>query len=136
MWWIIIIAVIGFIIYQINKDHKKHVNTNITNYGGMQTKYNVLIEYLKASGQQIQKTTKESVMLASKSMNWNLDYVGNNLEVRMNAFMPLLGNIKNKWTFPNGYPQEKMIEEIENYLDWQVQQMQKIAQNNPYEHLK
>lgn len=135
MWWIIIIAVIGFIIYKVNKEHKEHVETHITNFGGMMGKYGKVINYLKSGGLTIQKTTKESVVLASQSMTWTLDYVGENLEVRMKGYMPMLGNIQKKWIFPDGYPQEKIVEEFENYMDWQMKQLQKIAQNNPYEHL-
>ncbi|CCZ10961.1 putative uncharacterized protein [Odoribacter sp. CAG:788] len=68
-------------------------------------------------------------------MIWTLDYVGVNLEVRMKGYMPLLGNINKKWIFPDDYPQEKMIEEFENYFNWQIEQLKKGAQNNPYEHL-
>lgn len=135
MWWLIIIAVVGFIIYSINKDHKEHVDTHVTNFGGMENKYSTVINFLKSTGLRMQKHTKESVILSSKSMTWSLDYVGFNLEVRVKGFVPLLGNISKKWIFPDGYPQEKMIEEFENYADWLVGQFDKIVQNNPYEYI-
>ena len=113
MWWLIIIAVVGLIIYSINKNHKEHVDSHITNFGGMENKYSKVINYLKSSGLQMQNLSKESIILSSKSVNWSLDYVGTNLEVRLKGFMPLLGNISKKWIFPDGYPQEKMIEEFE-----------------------
>ena len=50
-------------------------------------------------------------------MNWTLDYVGFNLEVRMKGFMPMLGNVNKKWIFPDGYSQENMVKEIESYLN-------------------
>lgn len=135
MWWIIGIAVIGLIIYNINKEHKEHVNSHVTNFGGMQGKYSMVIEYLKSTGLQVQKMTKDSTILTSKSANWTLDYVGFNLEVKMKGYMPFLGNIKKEWIFPDGYPQEKMIEEFNNYAEWQIEQLQKVAQNNSYDHL-
>lgn len=135
MWWIIVIAVVGLIIYNINKDHKEHVNTHVSNFGGMIGKYGVVINYLKSSGLSIQKTTKDSVILSSQSNTWTLDYVRHNLEIRMKGYMPLLDNINKTWSFPDGYPQEKMIEEFENYFNWQIEQLKKGAQNNPYEHL-
>ena len=46
--------------------------------------------------------------------------------------MPQLGCQKKKWVFPDGYPQEKMIEEIDNYATWQVEQMLKASENNQY----
>lgn len=135
MWWIIGIAVVGLIIYNINKDYKEHINTHVSNFGGMMGKYGLVINYLKSSGLQVQKMTNDCVILSSKSSTWELDYVGYNLEVRMKGYMPLLGNINKKWTFPDGYPQEKMIEEFNNYAEWQMEQLQKAAQHNPYEHL-
>lgn len=135
MWWIIVIAVVGLIILNINKDHKEHVNTHVSNFGGMIGKYGIVINHLKSSGLSIQKTTKDSVILSSQSATWTLDYVGNNLEVKMKGYIPLLGNINKKWSFPDGYPQEKMIEEFENYFSWQIEQLKKMSQNNPYEHL-
>lgn len=134
MWWIIIIAVVAFIIYTINKEHKEHVVSNITNFGGMERKYSTVLYYLKSSGFTIQKLTTESVILSSKSMHWTLDYIGYNLEVRIKGNVPLLGSISKKWIFPDGYPQEKMIEEFDNYFNWQMEQLIKRSQNNPFEH--
>ena len=65
-------------------------------------KYGIVINHLKSSGLSIQKTTKDSVILSSQSATWTLDYVGNNLEVKMKGYMPLLGNINKKWSFPDG----------------------------------
>lgn len=135
MWWIIGIAIVGFIIYSINRDHKEHVKIHVSNFGGMMEKYDVLIAYLKSGGLSVSKVTKSSVILSSRSMTWTLDYVGYNLEVRMNGFMPMLGKINHKWIFHDGYPQDKMIEEIENYMDWQIGQLVNAAHNNPYNHL-
>ena len=47
MWWIIVIAVVGFIIYNINKDHKEHVNAHVSNFGGMMGKYGIVINHLR-----------------------------------------------------------------------------------------
>lgn len=96
----------------------------------MMVKYGILIGYLESVGVQVQKVSKDSVILASNSMNWTLDYVGFNLEVRMKGFMPMLGNVNKKWIFPDGYSQENMIKEIESYLNWQMERLKDIAQNN------
>lgn len=135
MWWIIGIAIVGFVIYSITKDHKEHIKTHVSNFGGMLEKYALIINYLKSGGLSVQKVTKSSVILSSRSMTWTLDYVGYNLEVQMNGFMPMLGKISHKWIFRDGYPQDKMIEEIENYMDWQIGQLENAAHNNPYNHL-
>lgn len=135
MWWIISIAVISLIIYNMNKDYKEHVDSHVTKFGGMKGKYNMVIEYLKSSGLQVQKMTKDSIILTTNSATWTLDYVGCNLEVRMEGYMPILGNISKKWIFPNGYPQEKMIEEFNNYAEWQIEELKKAAEYNAYEHI-
>lgn len=129
MWIVILIAIVGFIVYSITKDYKNDVKENVTNYGGMLLKYNTLIDYLKSGGVHIQKVTTNSVLLSSQNMNWSLDYVASNLEVRMKGLMPVLGNIDKRWVFPDSYPQEKMIIEIENYLTWKMEQLKKIANN-------
>ena len=45
------------------------------------------------------------------------------------GFMPMLGNVNKKWIFPDGLSQENMIKEIEN-LNWQMERLKDIAQNN------
>lgn len=135
MWWIIGLIVIGVIIYKINSEHKEDVDSHITKFGGMEGKYGEIIEYLESSGLHIQKTTKDSIVLSSTSATWMLDFVEPNLEVRMRAYVPLLGKINKKWIFPSSYPQEKMIEEFDNYADWQIEQLKKATQHNPYEHI-
>ena len=119
----------------MSKEHKEDVHNHVSNFGGMTGKYGLVIDYLKSGGATIQKITMDSVVLASKSMIWTLDYVADNLEVRMKGYVPLLGNIHKKWVFPEHYPQEKMIEEFENYLSWQMEQFKKSVENNPYQHL-
>ena len=135
MWWIIIIVILVVVIFKINSEHKEHVATHITRFGGMTGKYNQVIEYLQAAGSKIQKVTKESVVLGTKSMVWSLDYVGNNLEIRMKGFLPILGNVSKKWVFPDGYSQERIIADLQNYAEWQMEQLRKAAENNPYQHL-
>lgn len=117
MWWIILIVAIVFIIFSVRKDYNSNVDSNITKFGGMQVKYCVLIEYLKHSGLKTQKVTKDSVILSSGSVTLNLDYVGHNLEVRMTGMSQSFGNISEKWIFRDGYPQEKMIEDINESIN-------------------
>lgn len=125
MWWFIAIVVVGLVIYVINKDHKSYVETHLTKFGGMQGKFGQVIDYLKAGGLVVKKITADSVILSSSSMLWTLDYVEDTLEVLMKGNIPLYGNVRKKWIFPDGYPQDKIIEEIENYIDWQFHQFKK-----------
>lgn len=131
MWWILIIAIVGYIIYQFTKDYNNEVQTKVTNQGGMLNKYSLLIEYFTMhSASKITKVTKDNVTVSSSTMTIWLDFVGGKTEVSLKGFLPLVGNMSKRWCFPEGYPQEKMIEEIENYLNWQVGNMGKIAGND------
>ena len=97
MWIIVCILIVGFIIYKINGEYETHVEENVTRNGGMLIKYELLIEYLKEYGDcKVIKTTKDSVELASKSVFWTLDFVGNNLEVEINSELPFIGKNKKK----------------------------------------
>jgi len=131
MLWIFIIGIVVFVIYQINKDYNKSVQANVTNKGGMLQKYSLLIEYFTSHpASRITKVTKDNVTVSSSTMTIWLDVVGSQTEVSLKGYLPVLGNISKRWSFPSGYPQEKMIEEIENFLNWQVDNMRKISGND------
>ena len=132
---IIIGAFVVFIIYRITKENKEHVNRVVTSKGGMLEKYSVLINFFKESGCHVQKVTRDSVSLKSSSSIWYLDVVGDNLEIRINTIVPVLGNLKHKWTYPHYFSQEKMIADIENYLSWYLEQLTNKLQQDPRENL-
>lgn len=125
MWWIIlIIGVVGYIIYSMNKDYKTDLQTNVHNHDGMKRKYNLLIEY--ATAHPSAKITKQSIShitIASINSVMLIDYVGGKTEIRLTVNYPVLGVVSKKWEFEDNYPQEMMIEEIENYLTWRLQQL-------------
>lgn len=130
MWWFTVLVIVGIIIYKINKDYKEHVETHITRFGGMRKKYNLIVDYLLSNGLSIQKETKDGLVFSSNSMTWMIDQVGYNLEIRLKGFMPFLGNYSKKWIFPSGYPQEKIIEEFENYSQWQMTQFIELMKDH------
>jgi hypothetical protein len=131
MWWLFIIVVVVFIVYLISKDYKSHVKMNITNYGGMQKKYAVLIDYFtQGNSAKIAKITKDNITIVAKSAIYYIDYVGNNVEISMKANIPIIGKVSKRWKFPDGYPQERMIDDITNYIEWQWGQIEKVANNN------
>lgn len=136
MWWLIIIGIVIFIVYNINKDYKENVQSHIVNLGGMQKKYQTLVGYLTAHPSTgITKITNDSMVISGPTNTFHLDYVGQNLEISLKAFLPLLGNFSHKWKFQDGYPQEKMIEEIENFFDWKLKELQKMAESNPSQYI-
>lgn len=133
---LIILIVLGYIIYIVSRDKKSNVQRVVTNYGGMLEKYSELIGYLSQGGCQIDKVKNDTVILGTKSMKWSLDVIGENLEIKMSGFMPMLGNVSHKWIYPHNFSQTRMISDIENYLNWQMNQFISAIENNPKQHLK
>lgn len=129
MFWIILIVIIVVVILGINKDRDANVKRNITSYGGMRVKYAELINYL-SQGAKIDYESKDSLKLSSSSMVWNLDAVGDDIEIRMKGSVPMLGNISHKWVYPPNFSQTKMIQDIENYISWQLEQFYKSFEND------
>ena len=123
MWWLFGLGIVVYIIYSFSKGYKDNVETGVTRYGGMRNKYNLFVAYFTRGGSRITKETKDSLVISSSSMVLTLDYVGYNLEVGMKGTAPIIGNYSKRWIFPDGYPQEKMIEDIENYCSWLTDRM-------------
>ena len=130
--WIAIIAIIGFIVYKISRESNNDVELNVTKYGGMLKKYSILVNYLQNAGLSIIKVTKDSVILGNGNAIWSLDYVANNLEIRVKGEVPLLGFQKQLWTFPDGFPQNNMIATIEEFIKGQIQQQDQIRDRKLY----
>jgi len=128
MWIIFVIVIVGYIIYQISKDYNRNVKTGVTQFGGMLNKYKTVIDFFVESlPAKITKVTNDKVVLTASTTTVYFDYVGHNLEIEVRGFAPLIGNYSKKWKYPDGYPQETMIKEIENYYDWQMQNFTNLA---------
>lgn len=130
MIWVFILAIIVWLLFKFTKEHNEHIRTHVTDFGGMDQKYGLLLEFLKGAGMHITKMGKNNIELKSNNVNCLIYYIGTNLEVLLVSNIPQLGCQKKKWVFPDGYPQEKMIEEIDNYATWQVEQMIKASNQN------
>jgi len=130
-WIIVIIIIVVVIILKFRSEYNNEVKTHVTNFGGMQTKYGTLINFfLTNMNGRITKLNKDTVIISSRAVAVSMDYVGGNLEVRIKGVAPMIGNYSKTWKFPNGYPQEKMIEEIENYFTWQVNNMKNLSEKD------
>lgn len=128
MWWIIIIGIIVFIIYSLTKEHNEYVDKHITSFGGMKGKYKTLIDYLTApQGAKVVKEANEYIVISSSSWTVNINYSAGDLIISLKGGMPLIGQFSKRWTYPSGYPQDKMIEEIENYMTWLMEEFQKLS---------
>jgi len=133
---IIIVVIVLIVVYLINKDYKSDLNRNVTGQGGMQAKYQTLIIFLTSTTSgEVSKLTSNHVEITTKNMKFFIDYVGGDTELLVKGVLPLLGNFSNKWKFQVGYPQEKMIKEIENYFDWQLEKLKSLDKEDYYKHL-
>lgn len=71
MIWILILAVIVWLLFKFAKEHNEHIQTHVTNYGGMDEKYSVLIEFLQGAGMHITKLGTSSIELKNKAESAN-----------------------------------------------------------------
>lgn len=130
MWWLIAIAIVGFIIYKFTKDYNESVETNVSNFGGMKTKYSILVAYLtQHPSSRVSEERKDHLSISSSSALFMIDNVGGDTEIRMRSKLPLLGMVSNKWKYPPGYPQEKMIQDIEQFLEKKMKEFENISNN-------
>lgn len=123
MIWVIIIVIVFIFIFSVNKDYKKSVDTHVTSQGGMLGKYKILLEYYAdPSMAKIAEVTKSSVTVSylnNNRLNHVILYISNvagNTEISLKGLSPIAGDFSKKWKFPPGYPQEKMIQDIENHV--------------------
>jgi hypothetical protein len=117
MIWFILIAVVGILIFSISKDYKKEVKDNVAKYGGMQNKYLKLVEYLtNGDFKRIKKITKDNITIEDDSKTTAIDYIGGNTEIRLKIKHPIYGYINKKWKFEHGYPQKRIINEMNFFL--------------------
>lgn len=136
IWFLIAALIVLFLVYSFRNDYKENVKVNVTMQGGMENKYKVLIDYLLSEpASRISKLSNDNIEVSSPSYIFNIDYVGNNTEVTLNAVLPVLGQFSNNWKYPDGYPQEKIIEEIENFLDWKITELKKIGESDPLKYI-
>lgn len=130
MLWAFIIALIVFIIYNIYKEQKEDLGPGVENNGGMLLKYSSLLNYFtQHHAGKITKCTSSRVIIRSSTMIVYIDYVTGDTEVLINAELPTLSKFSKRWKFPNWYPQDKMIEEIENFLEWKMDGFNKTIKN-------
>jgi len=123
MGWVIAIIIVVFIIYLIRKGHNQDVETYVTNFGGMREKYKTLIEHFEnEAGLKMTKLTKDHITLTGRSI-YCIDDLRGVTHIRLYSSLPIVGKITKSWKYPSGYPQETMIQEIKNYLEWELLRM-------------
>lgn len=136
MWWIFIIAIIVLIVYNMLKDRKEDLVQGVENYGGMLSKYSLLVDYFtQHPANKIRKQTSSSIVISSSAMTICIDYVAGDTEILLKGELPILGRFSKHWVFPNGYPQDKMVEEIDNFLEWKMEGFNKIITSSKSDHI-
>lgn len=131
MWWVLGMIVISFIIYLINKDYKEEVRTNVTSKGGMHEKYRTVVDYFIMNlSARITTMNRDTLIITASTTVMSFDYINGYLEINLKGVVPIIGQYSNRWRYRDGYPQEKMIEEIENYMEWLLQKISNLADKN------
>ena len=60
-------------------------------------------------GARIVKEANEYIVISSSCWTVNINYSAGDLIISLKGSMPLIGQFSKKWTYPSGYPQDKMI---------------------------
>ena len=118
----IIVAIVVFTIYLITKEYNEDVRTNVTNYGGMQHKYDLIISKLQ-EGCKRQRITRDSAEFVHGNMTWRLDYISKSLEIRADGWLPPGKTIKKKWVFPHDMSQGERLKELESWAVYEFMKM-------------
>lgn len=128
IWVIIILAIIGIVLYFFAKDRDKMLQRQVDVYGGISKKYEYLIQHLtNYPGAKVRKVTRDSIHIEAVGQTTRTTYVilenFGIVNISWVGEMGMMGTHKQKWSFPQNYPQEKMIQEISTYMQWKSSQM-------------
>lgn len=135
MLWTFIILLIAFILYNIYKERKEYFESEVVNDGTMLTKYDLLISYFtQHPASKIMQDTSNNIIIRSSTMAVYIDDFAGDLEIQLKAELPILGEFSKHWKFHNSYPQDKMIEEIENFLHMKMEGFNEIIKNKNADH--
>lgn len=113
---IIMIVIIGIVIARASYNEKEKWASNSN--GALINKYSKLVKHLSSHhSSKIEKVTKDSVKISAINTLFNIDIVGDKIEIWMKTTNhPIVGNTAHRWVFPLNYPQEQMINELENKI--------------------
>jgi hypothetical protein len=129
MFWILIIAaIIGYVLYQFNRDRDQMLERQVDMNGGMSKKYEYLINRLTDDPKaKVVKVTRDHIHICAAGQttttNFLITETFNSVQIEWVAQLGALGNHNHKWTFQHNYPQENMIQEIEKFMVWKSKEM-------------
>lgn len=128
MIWIILIVIVIIYFAKFFYDRDKMLESQVDSNGGMYKKYEVLINYFSnLPNSKIVKVTRDHVQIsifgASVNMQYFITETFGKVEIEWISNSIILGNHQNKWTFPHNYSQQKMIHEIESFMEWKTKEV-------------
>lgn len=128
MWVFIILGVVLFIVYSFFSDRNKMLQRQVDLRGGMAKKYNTLIEGLTDDpSAQVIKVTRDQIYIRALGRTAEVDYIitenFNKVEVDWIGKFGMMGTHKHKWSFPENYPQTKILMDIEEFMMWKTNQI-------------
>jgi hypothetical protein len=128
VWFFIILAIVVLIIYNFISDRDKMLKNQVDYQGGMAKKYEYLIDKLTGDGGgRVLKVTRDHIHICNQDLNTATNFFinesFNSVEVEWVANLGPLGTHKHKWSFANNYPQDKMMSEMEQFMEWKAKQM-------------
>jgi hypothetical protein len=128
IWTTLIVGIVGYIIYNFFQDRDQMLQRQVDMNGGMAKKYEYLTERLASEPKaKVVKVTRDHIHIRSTGQSTATDFFitenFNSVEIEWIGQLSLLGTHKHKWTFVHNYPQEKMLNEIEEYMEWKSKQI-------------
>ncbi len=119
MWWIILIAIVAYVIIKFAIDSNKQADA-VVKQGGMRKKYKTLVNHLLSGHPQarIVQETATFLNIGVSNMGGTTSFfitqTFGTVTVEWKINSPLFGKHKLEWTFDEFLDQDKMIEKIEN----------------------
>jgi hypothetical protein len=128
IWVVLIIGVVAFIAYSFFSDRSKMLQRQVDLRGGMAKKYEYLIKGLTDDPySQVVKVTHDHIQIRAISQTSEVNYFitenFNKVEIEWVGRLGMMGTHKHKWSFPDNYPQAKILEEMEEFMTWKTDQM-------------
>lgn len=115
--WITIIVILGIIIYFFLRDRDKMLQSQVDNFGGMERKYSLIIEWLTNNpNSRITKKTRDHIEITatypSSTTKFLITQNFNSIKIDWLSNLGILGNHQLNWNFPDNTNQEIIIEKI------------------------
>ncbi|WP_431136939.1 hypothetical protein [Psychroserpens mesophilus] len=128
IWILLIIGIIGFVLYNFFRDKDQMLKRQVDMQGGMAKKYEFLVGKLtQEPSAKVVKVTRDQIHIRAEGQttatNFIITETFNKTEIEWIGQMAMLGKHNHKWTYPHNYPQQKMLDEIGEYMEWKSNQM-------------